>query len=167
MSDHIDISYTWDKDTYIQASKLAYDYELKKSSRRYLGWLFIALTQFGVVAAMKQGSIGLLLISTILVLYWYMFRWPLRKRFIEKTFDKLPNANTQYTISTSDTGITTNGEDITWSNIANVLVLKEGIFLYLASNSIFIPNKAFDAIEERSDFLKTLKQNVTNYTKET
>ncbi len=166
MSDRITVSYTWDKDTYMRASKLAYEYELKHSNRKYLGWVFIALTQFGVVAAIQKGTIGLLLVSTILVIYWYALRWSLRKRIIEKTFDKLTNANMKYTISTTDTGLNINREDITWDKIVSVLALKNGIFLYLNPDSIYIPNKAFEDIDERNEFLKLLKQNIPNYTRE-
>ncbi len=163
MSKNIEISYTWDKETYLKASKLAYDYELKKSNRKYIGWFFIALTQFGVVAAMKKGSIGLLLISTVLVVYWYYFRWSLRKKVIEKTFDKLSNANEKYIVDINSENLSINKKDIAWSEITEVLALKDGIFIYLNQDSIFIPNSSFQSFEDRNEFLTILKKSVTNY----
>ena len=165
MSKEIDISYTWDKETYVKASKVAYDYELKKSNRKYIGWFFIALTQFGVVAAMKKGSISLLLVSSFLVLYWYFFRWGLRKKVIETTFDKLENANQQYNVKISNEQLTINESPILWEDISQVTSLKDGLFIYLNQNSIFIPSSAFKNMEEKNDFLTLLKEKVSNYTR--
>ena len=46
MSNKIKISYNWDEETFINASKAAYDFEMKNSPKRFLGWFFIAMTQF-------------------------------------------------------------------------------------------------------------------------
>ncbi len=166
MSKKVSISFTWDKETYIQAAKAAYDYELKQSNRKYIGWFFIALTQFGVVAAMKKGAIGLLFISTFLVFYWYFLRWPLRKKMIEKTFDKLQNANHIYHITLTEDFLLIDEKKITYTEINEALTRKEGIFLYLDQDSLFIPNHAFDGLEEKNDFLNLLKEHVKNYTRE-
>jgi len=88
MSSAVSLSYVWDKSTYLKASRAAYEYELKASPKRFLGLLFIGLSQFGVVVAFKQETVGLLLISTILVIYWYALRWPMRKIILEKSFDR-------------------------------------------------------------------------------
>ncbi len=165
MSKNIELSYIWDRDTYLKASKLAYDYELKRSNKKYIGWLFIALTQFGVVAAMQKGSIGLLLISTILVLYWYYLRWPLRERFIKKSFKKLPNADMRYVIKILNDNFYINDKEIEWEKISEVLALEDGVFVYLGNDSIFVPNSAFKKIEDRNDFLTILKSKVDNYTR--
>jgi hypothetical protein len=165
MSKTIKLSYIWDKETYLKASKLAYDYELKKSNKKFIGWFFIALTQFGVVAAMKKGSIGLLLISTVLVVYWYFLRWPLRKKVIERTFEKLKNANQKYSVESTENNIAIEGKDIPWSEITQVLAQDDGIFIYLNQDSIFIPNVAFKEFEERNEFLTILKNRISNYTR--
>ena len=165
MSKEISISFLWDKKTYINASKVAYDYELKKSNRKYIGWFFIALTQFGVVAAMKKGSIGLLLVSTFLVLYWYLFRWKMRKKVIERTFDKLSNANQTYHLKISKDTLSINQKALEWSDITKVLVLDEGVFIYLQEDALFIPNNAFKEIEEKNDFLNILKNQVSQYSR--
>jgi len=165
MSDVIEISYIWDRDTYIHASKLAYDYEMKHSVKRYNGWIFIALLQFGVVSAMKQGTIGLLMVSTILLVYWYALRWPLRNYFVAKSFDKSPNANKQFTIKVSDVGLTVDDNTVALEEIDGVLVLSDGVFIYIDAQSVFIPNKAL-SIDRRNDLLNLLKKHVDNYTKE-
>jgi hypothetical protein len=35
-SNSINISYTWDKETFLKASKTIYDYELNNSNRKYI-----------------------------------------------------------------------------------------------------------------------------------
>ncbi len=166
MSKEIHISYIWDRETYLKASKLIYDYELKNSNKKYLGWFFIALTQFGVVSAIKQGVFGLLLLSTVLVIYWYYLRWPLRKKIIERTFKKLPNANKTYHIDISQEKLSIDKKEIKWSEITQLLVLKDGIFLYLDRESLFIPNSAFKSLEERNSFLKIVKDSLSIYIKD-
>ena len=71
MFEPIYIEYTWTKELFLKASKSAYDYELKNSPKRFLGWIFIAMAQFGVVMAMIKGAGGLLILSTIFLIYWY------------------------------------------------------------------------------------------------
>jgi hypothetical protein len=60
MSKKIEIAFKWDKDSALQASKLYYDYDMKNSSKRYIGWFFVALVQFGIVGALKHDVFGLL-----------------------------------------------------------------------------------------------------------
>ena len=48
-------SLTWDEKAFVKGAKLAYDFDMRHTRRRYAGWLFIALTQFGVVGAINHG----------------------------------------------------------------------------------------------------------------
>jgi len=166
MSKPITISYLWDKDTYLKASEIAYKYELKHSPKRFLGWIFIALTQFGVVSAMKGGAIGLLLLSSILVVYWYYFRWQIRKKILLKNFDTSNNANHQFKIIADDKGLNIDKVDIQWSSILEVISFAEGFLLYHNDTFIFLPSKAFDSIEEKNHFTSLAKNQVQNYKKE-
>ena len=161
----INFNYKWDKETYLKAAKVAYDYELKTSRKRYIGFFFIALTQFGVVAALKKGAIGLLLISTFLVVYWYLLRWPIRKISISKAFNKLPNANMDYSIKTDENGIKINSNLIPWSEIAEVIYLQDGFLIYAENNFFFFPATAFKTLEDKNDFAKLAKKFVKSYTK--
>jgi len=165
ISKTINISYTWDKETFLKASKAIYDYELNNSNRKYWGWLFIALLQFGVVAALKKEAVGLLFISTFLVIYWYMLRWSLRKRFISKTFDKSPNANHNYNVVLDLKAITIDNNPILWSDIKKVISLKEGFLLYHKDEFFFFPSSTFKDMDERNEFASIAKDKVTNYIK--
>jgi hypothetical protein len=166
MSKTIQFSYTWDKKSFLESSYEAYKYEMKHSPKRFLGWIFIAMTQFGVVAAFKGAPIGLLLVSTLLVGYWYFFRWRLRKSMLSKTFDKNPNLSQTYNVAVNDRAIDINGSLIDWSDIKEVVSLKKG-FLILSNNSFFFfPKNAFKDIEERNEFASLAKSKVSNYTKD-
>ncbi len=161
----INFSYKWDKPTYLKAAKIAYDYEFKNSKKRYIGFFFIALTQFGVVALLKKGAPGLLFISTFLVAYWYLFRWKIRELTIKKAFNKLPNANMQYNVSADDNAITINSKKINWSEVLSVVSLNEGILVYTKENFFFFPANAFKNIEDKNSFSKLAKANALNYIK--
>jgi len=165
MSKNICISYIWDRQTFLKAAETAYKYELKNSNKKYLGWLFIAMAQFGVVAAMKKGAGGLLIISSILLVYWYLLRWPIRKFFINKTFDKSPYANKQFNIKILDDGIEVNNSLIGWDKILQVIFLENGFFLYMEQDFFFFPSSAFKDIEERNRFAAIAKKKVQNYQK--
>ena len=156
----IKIKYKWDRENFLKASEIVYNYELKNSPKRFLGWIFIALSQFGVVMAMKKGAIGLLAISTILILYWYSFRWKIRKYFINKTFDKLPNANQNFSIIAKKEGLYLNDKKINWSNILEIISLKEGVLLYIDKNFLFFPKESFKNFEEKKYFLEFVKVNL-------
>ena len=161
----INFNYKWDKPTYLTAAKVAYDYEYKNSKKRYIGFFFIALTQFGVVAFFKKGAPGLLFISTFLVLYWYLLRWKLREVSIKKTFDKLPNANMQYSVTTDNNGITINSQIVEWSNVTKVVSLSDGALIYTKDNFFFFPANAFKSLEDKNSFSKLAKEHAQNYIK--
>ncbi len=158
----IKLTYTWDKKTFLDASHQAYKYEMKHSSKRFLGWIFIAMTQFGVVAAIRKGSIGLLLVSTILVLYWYFFRWKIRKRLIEKSFDQ----ERIYHVTIEKEKIIINQTDIDWDTILEVISLEKGFLLFFDKSFLFFPATAFKDIDEKNAFAKLAKEKAKNYIKD-
>ena len=163
---NIKISYIWDKNTYLNASKIAYTYELKRSPKRFLGWIFIAMSQFGVVSAMKGGGIGLLLLSSLLILYWYYLRWQIRKSILLKNFDNLPNRDHKFTILADKNGLLIDNNPIEWRKILEVISLKSGFLLYYDTTFLFLPLGGFKDIEEKSKFSSLAKSKVKNYKKE-
>lgn len=143
MSENVKVRYIWDKETFLEASGFVYQHELKHSPKRFLGWVFIAMTQFGVVAAMKKGSVILLLFSTILVVYWYFLRWPLRKKILLKNFDKTKIKNKSFDILIDKDGIHYDGETTVWENITKVVKKQKGYLLYMGRNFLYLPKNGF------------------------
>ncbi len=166
MSDAIRLSYCWDQETFLKASKAAYKYEMKHSPKRFLGWIFIAMTQFGVVAALKKGVVGLLLISTILVVYWYFFRWNIRKKLLLKSFEKSSTKNHCYSMVADKEGIHSEAITILWEHVNQVVALHEGFLIYSDASSLFIPTNAFADEEKKNDFAILAKQKAKAYTRE-
>ena len=158
MSKSISIKFQWSKELAIKASKLYYNYDMKHSSKRYVGWLFVAFVQFGIVGALKHDSFGLLYLSTFLVIYWYYGRWYLRKLMIEKYYDKL-NVTTQDMIFTLKNGKFYNkDQEISWSDILKVIEFDDGILLQTNTNTLFFEKDAFDSKNSLKAFLKCMKE---------
>jgi len=166
MSKTIKISYIWDKENFLNASEATYNYNLKHSPKRFLGWIFMALTQFGVVGALKKDVYGLLIVSTFLVVYWYALRWPLRKFMFSKTFKNSPNQNHQFNMSANNEGIKVDDSFISWSEILEVVSLKDGFLLYYGSEFLYIPKNAFVNTNEKDNFSHLAKESVHFYIKE-
>ena len=160
MFEPIYIEYTWTKELFLKAGKSAYDYELKNSPKRFLGWIFIAMAQFGVVMAMKKGAGGLLIISTIFLIYWYLLRWPIRKIIIKKSFDKSPLANHNFKITIKEDGLYFDNNKISWDEILKIVSVENGFLLYLNSDYLYFPYSAFKNIEEKNRFKEEAKKRV-------
>ena len=130
---------------------------LRNSPKRFIGWFFIGLSQFGLVAFYKKGAFGLLLISTVFLLYWYILRWPLRKLILLNAFNKSPLKDKTIQIELDDKCISINQNQIKWSDIQRVLLENVGFLLYYNDEFIFIPKNAFDN-ENEKEFLKIIKK---------
>ena len=157
----LDISYKWDKHTYLQGSKSLYQDLLRNSPKRFIGWFFIILSQFGLVAFFKKGAFGLLFISTFFLLYWYLLRWPLRKAILLNAFKKSPLKDKTIKIHMDKNSVVINDYNIQWDKIQRVLLEDAGFLLYYEDKFIFIPKSAFDGESEKV-FLQFLKENLND-----
>ena len=166
ISNDIIIEYTWDRDTVLNASYSAYRYEMRHSPKRFIGWIFIVLTQFSVVGAMQKDAIGLLIISTILTTYWYFFRWSIRKFILSKSFDMLENANHKFKITVNRERLLIDEISSSWSDIREIVSLEDGFLIYYKESFIFFPSKAFKSIEDKNRFSLLAKEMVVKYKKE-
>ncbi len=166
MSDTLHVKFNFDLDRYLKSSEIVYNHELKHSPKRFLGWFFIALSQFGVVITLRNGTIGLLSISTILVIYWYGFRWKIREFFIKKSFKNHPYANKTIDISLENHNLYINKHQIEEKYIDGIVSLDEGIILYINKNGLFIPSSAFQSTEEKNSFIKKIKNIIQKEKKE-
>ena len=167
MSKPIDINYTWNKELFILASEATYNFELKHSPKRFLGWFFIALSQFGVVGALKKDAYGILLIATILVIYWYALRWPIRRWMIARTYEASSNKNHQFNMLASSDGIEVDKTMILWSDIREVISVESAFLLYYSNSFLYIPKSAFISSDEKDRFSHLAKDNAQSYKKDT
>ena len=158
MFKEIKISFTWDKELAIKASKLYYDWDMRNSSKRYIGWLFIALTQFAIVGALKHNAYGLLYISTFLVVYWYYGRWYLRQQMIQRFYKKSNIDNTKVTLFLKNDGLHYNDSIIEFDNIKKVLEIDEAIIVQTDSMPLFLTKDAFVNYESLHQFLNIMRE---------
>jgi len=155
MSKSVEARFLWDEATALRSSELFYKYEFRHSYRRYVGWLFIAMAQFGVVGALKHDAYGMLILSSFLLLYWYGIRWQLRKRLILRHFRASELADQEIVTVFDAEGIHTGRETIVWSDVQKVVENEEGFLFYTATKSNFFPKEAFASSAER-EVLRTL-----------
>jgi len=155
-------SYKWDKKQFLEASRESYRYEMKHSPKRFLGWIFIAFTQFGVISAFRGAPIGMLLVSSFLVIYWYFLRWPLREMMLSKRFEK----DEYYSVLVEDSYISINQKEISWDDILEVVSLTKGFLIFAKEKFIFFPKDAFADMDERNEFAYIAKKRVANYKKD-
>lgn len=149
-SNPIEISYHWDKDNFEKAFSNSYAHEFKNSARRYIGWFFIAMAQFGVVGALKGGSIGLLMLSTILILYWYgIKKWMIHRRAV-RAYENSSFKNSRIKLEIIDEGISQGQSFVSWEDIKGLVPIEDDILLYYKENAFYIPASAFKSIEEKS-----------------
>jgi len=158
MSDIIDIKFTWSKDLAIKASKLYYDWDMKTSSKRYIGWFFIAMMQFGVVGALKYDSFGILFVSTFLVIYWYYIRWFVRKQMIVKFYDKSGLDAKDVVFSLRDDGLFYGDVVINWDNIQKVIRFDDGILVQTKDSTLFFQKEAFVCYDDMQKFIDIMKK---------
>jgi len=154
----IKITYIWDRENFEKAFLKSYTHQFKNSTRRYIGWFFIALAQFGVVAALKGGSIGLLMLATILILYWYVVKkWLVHQRAI-KVYENSLLKNSQIKLDISNNGIKQENTLIPWQDIQGLVPIEDDILLYYKENAFYIPSNAFESIEEKSTLKSLAKE---------
>ena len=157
MSKSIQITLDWNEEEALKASKLFYDYDMRHSLKRYIGWFFIALMQFGIVAALKYNAYGLLVISSFLVLYWYYGRWYLRSRLIRKYYRKKGLQNSTLHIRCDKEGIFIENIPIRWEDIYAVIDTKSALLLNTQKEPLYIPYSAFDDMDDLQECLKLLR----------
>lgn len=156
MSKPIEIRYRWSRENLERVFDSSYRYEFENSHKRYIGWLFIAILQFGVVSALKGGSFGLLLFSTIVLLYWYYGKKLIAKRRAIRAFESSEFRDRLIEMSVDDDAIFIKPKTtLRWSEIDEIRSIGDDIMLYKYPNFHYIPSIAFNSIEDLSR-LKTI-----------
>jgi len=158
MSKKIVVDFVWNKELALRTSKLFYDYDMRNSAKRYLGWFFVALVQFGIVGALKHDSYGILYISTFLVIYWYYGRWYLRKRVLLNYYEKNTPRDLKVHFIIDMQGLHKDNSLISWDKITKVIKLEDGILIQSLDDTLFFQNSAFQSFDDRVKFLAMAKE---------
>ena len=169
MSDPITLHYLWNRSNVQHLFDATYRYEFAHSARRYIGWFFIALLQFGVVGALLKGSVGLLLFSTLVLLYWYAGKKWIARRRAMRSFESSPFRDKEIQIEVTDDGLAIQGEaeptHWPWASLDGVMPLGDDLLIHKAPYAHYIPAAAFTSLEEKSRF-KTMARKYGKLLKE-
>ncbi len=158
MSKSIHATIKWDEKQALKAAELVYKHDMRHSPKRYTGWLFIALMQFGIVAALKYNSFTLLVVSAFLVFYWYVLRWWLRKRLIEKFYKKKDIRPTTLHLYCNEEGISIQKQQIKWSDVAYAFETDTAILIQTNEELLYIPLDSFDSLDDVDACYELLKK---------
>jgi hypothetical protein len=162
MSDPVRIRYVWNEENIEKLFASSYQYVFTHSARRYVGWLFIALLQFGVVAALKQNAVGLLMFSSIMLVYWYYGKKIIAHRRAIASFEASPFKDQEIRIDADEDGLEIHshegGAQWAWDEIDSVVGLGDDILLYKAPHSHYVPSGGFTSIEAKSQFKSLAKK---------
>jgi hypothetical protein len=153
----------WDEATFMEGAKLAYDYDMRHTWRRYAGWLFIALVQFGVVGAVLHGAPGLLLISSLLVVYWYFLRWPLRRRALRRFYEKSPFVGKTLRVEPTEKGICIDEACVPWDGFVRGVASPKGYLLEMCDSFLYLPRHIFPDARSRNGFMALVRENVPRF----
>ena len=156
MSEPIRIKYLWDRENVENLFESSYKYLFNHSAKRYIGWLFVAILQFGVVAALKKGSIGLLLFSSVVLAYWYYGKKIIAKKRMNSAFEKSSFRDKSIQITVDSKGFDIKSHEgrthWNWDEIDEVIPLEDDILLYKHPHFHYIPAKGFVSLEEKNRF---------------
>ena len=169
MSSPIKISYTWDKANVDSLFNASYKYQFENSGKRFIGWLFIALLQYGIVLALKKDAFAILLFSTIMLFYWYYGKKWIAKRRADKSFEEsaFKDKKIEMTIGSDGFSLVPFGaeasdskayEHWSWDEVQEVIVLGDDIMLYKHPHFHYIPANGFESMEEKSRFKSLVKK---------
>jgi hypothetical protein len=159
------VNLVWDEATFLTGAKILYDYTLRHSWRRYLGWIFIALAQFGVVLALKQGTSGMLFLGTLLMIYWYFLRWPSRKAALKRQFAQAELAGKKLRIVADDSELKVDGAPLPWSAVHLALSTPEGYLLAIENGFLYLPRNVFADERQRRSFGNLLAAHARRFEK--
>jgi len=156
MSEPIRIRYRWDRENVEKLFETSYRYLFEHSARRYIGWFFIALLQFGIVAMYKKGAPGLMLFASLALLYWYIGRKGLARRRALRSWEDSPFRDREITILADEEGLEidsqSGGARWSWDEIDGVVPLGEDLLLLHHPHLHYIPASGFESVEARSAF---------------
>jgi hypothetical protein len=156
MSDPVRIQYHWNQENVEKLFEASYRYSFQHSARRYIGWFFVALLQFGIVALLKAGAPAMMMFSSLALLYWYPGRKWLARRRTLKAWEDSPYRDQMIRVLADEDGLEIQSEEkgmhFEWDEIDAVLGLGEDVLLLREPHLHYIPSNAFGSIEAKSRF---------------
>ncbi len=161
MSKSIEVSYIWNIENIEKLFDASYKYQFEHSRRRYIGWFFIAIMQYGIVVALKKEAFAILLFTTVVLFYWYYGKKWIAKRRAKKSFEQSDFKDKEIKLTVDKNGfelIAPIKEHWSWDEIEEIVSLEDDIMIYKYPNFHYIPANGFESIEEKSRFKSLVKK---------
>ncbi len=156
MSKELKLNFVWDKEVAKNSFDELYKYEFNHSAKKYIGWFFIALLQYGIVGAMLKGKVAILIFATVMLFYWYYGKkYIAKRRFLKNIEDEK-----DISVVVDRNGIKFSHEDLLWhwNEIEDLVDVGSGILIIKYPNHYFIPTNAFRTFEEKNNFKRLFKE---------
>ncbi len=156
MSKELKLDFVWDKEVAKNSFDELYKYEFNHSAKKYIGWFFIAILQYGIVGALLKAKVAVLIFATVMLFYWYYGKKIIAKRRFLKNLE----GEKDISLLVDSEGIKFFHDNLfwKWNEIENLVDVGSGILIIKYPNHYFIPEGAFKTFEEKNDFKKLFKE---------
>lgn len=158
------VEYKWTKERYLEASKANYDLKMKSLKLKLLGYFGIIFIIVGAYLSYAKGVHTTLVVSSILVIYWYVLRWPLYRFQLSLNFKR--HASKDKTVSwsldlesfsiTSENG----GGSYKWSAVTDISESNRGFLVRQYPVFYWLPKDCFESENDINWFRTEVMGNV-------
>ena len=146
------IEYQWTKERFLEAAKANYDLKMKSPNLSLIGYFGVSGIIVGAYLAWATGVYGILSVSSALVLYWYLLRWPLQRLQLASSFKKHASKDklVSWTVEPDTFSITSEsgGGSYKWSAITDVSETKAGFLIRQYPVFYWLPKDRFESEED-------------------
>ena len=143
------VEYKWTKERFLEASKANYDLKMKSPKLKMVGYFGIALLLFSVYLSYSKGFYTTLIVSSILVIYWYALRWPLFRLQLSSNFKKhvAKNKTVSWLIKPESFSITSEngGGSYKWNAVTDISESDYGFLVRQYPVFYWLPKDSFES----------------------
>lgn len=163
--------FKWTKEEYLTAHKINYALRMKEWRFRGLGYAFLATLVFGAFIAYSQKTYVTFGLGAILVVYWYVLRWPIYRMQLASRFSKHSSKDAEIFWSIDGNGLRGGSNDskgeMSWSAVGKVAVAPEGFLIYQYPIFSWIPRTGFASASESKEFEELARSRVKEFVRVT
>lgn len=143
------VEYQWSRERFLEASKANYDLKMESLKLKLLGYSGIVLVIVGAYFSYIKGVHAILIVSGILVIYWYILRWPLYRLQLSMNFKKhaTKDKKVSWSIKPESFSITSEngGGSYRWSAITDISESRAGFLVRQYPVFYWLPKDSFES----------------------
>ena len=148
------VEYQWSKERFLEASKANYDLKMKSLKLKLLGYFGVVFVIVGAYFSYTKGVYTTLIVSSTLVIYWYILRWPLYRFQLSVNFKKHASKDkaVSWSIEPESFSITSEngGGSYKWRAITDISESNAGFLVRQYPVFYWLPK---DCFESESDII--------------